>query len=82
MRRATVKEGVVRATSRSLLKASGWTDEEIRQPFIGVANAITNIFPGHSHLQQIGDAVMAGVRMAGGTPLAFSTIAVCDGLAN
>ncbi len=82
MKSAAVKDGVVRATSRSLLKASGWTDEEIRQPFIGIANAITNVFPGHSHLQQIGDAVMAGVRMAGGTPLMFSTIAVCDGLAN
>jgi dihydroxy-acid dehydratase len=77
-----VKEGKFRATPRSLMKAAGWTDEEIRQPFIGVANSQTNIFPGHVHLNQIGDAVTAGIRLAGGTPLMFSTIAVCDGLAN
>jgi dihydroxy-acid dehydratase len=82
MRSQIVKEGVVRATSRSLLKAAGWTDWEIAQPFIGVANSLTNIFPGHAHHQQIGEAVSSGIRSAGGTPLIFSTIAVCDGIAN
>lgn len=78
----TIKEGLFKATPRSLLKAAGWTDDEIKQPFIGVANSLTNIFPGHAHHHQIGDAVAAGIRLAGGTPLMFSTIAVCDGIAN
>jgi dihydroxy-acid dehydratase len=78
----TIKEGLFKATPRSLLKAAGWTDEEIKQPFIGVANSLTNIFPGHAHHHQIGDAVTAGIRLAGATPLMFSTIAVCDGIAN
>jgi len=76
-----VKEGPTKAGSRSLMKAAGFTDLEIKQPFIGVANAISNFYPGHSHLQQVQDAVVAGIRMAGGTPLVFSTIGVCDGIA-
>ncbi len=76
-----VKEGPIKAGSRSLMKAAGLTDYEIRQPFIGVANSIANFYPGHSHLEQVGDAVMAGIRMAGGTPMMFSTIGVCDGIA-
>lgn len=77
-----MKSRLFRAAARSLLKGAGFTDEEIKKPFIGVVNSWTNIFPGHSHLNQIADAVMSSVSAAGGTPIAFSTIAVCDGLAN
>lgn len=76
-----VKEGLLRTSKRSLMKSAGWTDDEIGRPFIGVANSYTNIFPGHVHLGQIAGAVSAGVRLAGGTPMEFNTIAVCDGLA-
>lgn len=76
-----VKEGPLKAAVRSLFKAAGWTDDEIARPFIGIANSYTNIFPGHVHLNQIAEAVQAGVRLAGGTPMVFSTIAVCDGVA-
>jgi len=76
-----VKKGIVRAPHRSLLKATGLTDEEIRRPFIGVANSANDIVPGHVHLDKVGEAVKAGIRMAGGTPFEFSTIGVCDGIA-
>jgi len=77
-----MKSGLFRTGARSLLKGAGFTDDEINKPFIGVVNSWTNIFPGHSHLNQIADAVMSSVSAAGGTPITFSTIAVCDGLAN
>jgi len=67
---------------RELLKAVGLTDEEINLPFIGIANSWTELTPGHMHLRQIGDAVKAGVRLAGGTPLEFNTPAPCDGYGN
>ncbi len=67
---------------RELLKAVGLTDEEINLPFIGIANSWTELTPGHIHLRQIGDAVKAGVRLAGGTPLEFNTPAPCDGYGN
>jgi dihydroxy-acid dehydratase len=76
-----VKKGVVRAPHRSLLKATGLTDEEIRRPFIGIANSANDIIPGHIHLDKIAEAVKAGVRLAGGTPFEFSTIGICDGIA-
>ncbi len=76
-----VKKGVVRAPHRSLLKATGLTDEEIRRPLIGVANSANDIIPGHIHLDKIAEAVKAGIRMSGGTPFEFSTIGVCDGIA-
>jgi dihydroxy-acid dehydratase len=75
-----VKKGPIRQAARSLIKAAGFTDEEISRPFIGVANSYTNIFPGHSHLDKLGQAVMDGVRIAGGTPVMFETIAICDGI--
>ena len=81
MRSDQMKKGLEKAPHRSLLKASGLTDEEIRQPMIGVVNAFNEIIPGHIHLNEITEAVKAGVRMAGGTPLAFPTIGVCDGIA-
>jgi len=76
-----VKKGVIRAPHRSLLKATGVTDEEMRRPFIGVANSANDVIPGHVHLDKIAEAVKAGIRLAGGVPFEFSTIGVCDGIA-
>jgi dihydroxy-acid dehydratase len=81
LRSDVMKTGIVRAPSRALLKAMGITDEEMAQPLIGIANSANELVPGHIHLDRIVEAVKAGVRMAGGTPLEFSTIGVCDGLA-
>lgn len=76
-----VKSGVEHAPHRSLLKADGYTDEQIRRPFIGVVNSFNEIAPGHVHLQTIARAVKDGVLAAGGTPMEFNTIGVCDGIA-
>lgn len=73
--------GIPRAPHRSLFRAMGYTDEELSRPLIGVCNAQNEIVPGHIHLQTITDAVKAGIRMAGGTPIEFPAIAVCDGIA-
>ncbi len=81
MRSDCIKKGLERAPHRSLLKAMGYTDEEISRPLIAVGHAHNEIIPGHIHLNQIADAVKAGIRMAGGTPIAFGTIGVCDGIA-
>ena len=81
MRSQLMKSGLEKSPHRSLLKAMGLTDREIDQPFIGVANAFNELIPGHIHLDKITQAVKAGVRMAGGTPLEFGVIGVCDGLA-
>lgn len=76
-----VKTGVERAPNRSLLYALGYTEEEIRRPLIGVVTSFNEIVPGHMNLDKIADAVKAGVRAAGGTPVLFPAIAVCDGIA-
>ncbi len=81
MRSDRVKEGPEKAPHRSLLKALGLTNEEIRQPFIGVVNSFNEIVPGHKHLREVAEAVKRGVLMKGGTPLEFPAIAVCDGIA-
>jgi len=81
MRSDAMKKGLDRAPHRSLLKAMGYTDKEIARPIIGIANSASEIIPGHIYLDRIAEAVKAGVRMAGGTPMEFSTIGVCDGLA-
>jgi dihydroxy-acid dehydratase len=75
-----MKKGLERAPHRSLFKALGLTDKEIERPMIGIANSANEVIPGHLHLHQISSAVKAGVRMAGGTPLEFFTIGVCDGI--
>lgn len=75
------KLGLEKAPHRSLFKALGVTDEELSRPLIGVVNAKNEIVPGHIHLDKIGEAVKAGVRMNGGTPLEFNVIGVCDGIA-
>jgi dihydroxy-acid dehydratase len=76
-----MKSGLEKYPHRSLLKAMGLTDREIEQPLIGVANSFNELIPGHIHLDKITQAVKDGVRMAGGTPLEFGVIGVCDGLA-
>ncbi|KAE9634531.1 MAG: dihydroxy-acid dehydratase [Epulopiscium sp.] len=81
MRSDRAKKGLERAPHRSLFKAMGYTDEEINQPLIGIVNAQNEIIPGHIHLDTIAEAVKAGVRMGGGTPIEFPVIGVCDGIA-
>lgn len=81
MRSESVTKGLNKAPHRSLLKAMGYTDEELARPLIGVVNAQNEVIPGHYHLDQIAEAVKAGVRMAGGTPIEFPAIGVCDGIA-
>ncbi|MGI9862406.1 dihydroxy-acid dehydratase [Moorella naiadis] len=81
MRSDAMKTGLAKAPHRSLLKAMGLTDAEIAQPIIGIVNAHNELIPGHFHLNTLAEAVKAGVRLAGGTPLEFPTIGVCDGLA-
>lgn len=76
-----VKAGVEHAPHRSLLKADGYNDEQMRRPFIGVVNSFNEVAPGHMHLQTIARAVKDGVLSAGGTPMEFNTIGVCDGIA-
>ena len=76
-----VKLGVEHAPHRSLLKADGYSDEQMRRPFVGVVNSFNEIAPGHVHLQTIARAVKDGVLAAGGTPMEFNTIGVCDGIA-
>ncbi len=76
-----VKKGLEKTPHRSLFKASGLTDEEIERPLVGVVSSKNEIIPGHINLDKIAEAVKAGVRMAGGTPLEFPSIGVCDGIA-
>ncbi len=76
-----VFEGVERAPNRSLFYAMGYTKEELERPLIGVISAHSEIVPGHIHLDKIAEAVKAGVRMAGGTPIEVPSIGVCDGIA-
>ena len=76
-----VKSGIERAPHRALLKAIGYTADEIKRPLIGIANSVNTIIPGHVHLNTLSEAVKAGIYMAGGTPIEFGTIGVCDGIA-
>ena len=81
MRSDNVKKGVERAPNRSLFYALGYTSEELDRPLIGIVSSQNEIVPGHMNLDKIVEAVKAGVRMAGGTPIVFPAIAVCDGIA-
>lgn len=76
-----VLKGIERAPMRSLFYAMGYTKEELSRPLIGVVNAHNEIIPGHIHLDKVTEAVKAGVRMAGGTPIEVPAIGVCDGIA-
>ncbi len=78
---ANVTQGVDRAPNRSLFAALGYTKEETDRPLVGIVCSYNEIVPGHMNLDKIADAVKAGVRMAGGTPVEFPAIAVCDGIA-
>jgi dihydroxy-acid dehydratase len=81
MKSHQVTHGIERAPHRSLFKAMGYTSEEISRPLIGIANSANAVIPGHVHLNTLVDAVKAGVYMAGGTPVEFGVIGVCDGIA-
>ncbi len=81
MRSDLAKKGLEKAPHRSLFKALGLTDEEMARPLIGIVNSKNDIIPGHINLDKIAEAVKAGVRLAGGTPMEFQTIGVCDGIA-
>jgi len=81
MRSEQITQGVDRAPHRALLKAIGYTDNELKRPLIGVAQSANEVIPGHIHLDKICQAVKDGIRMAGGTPMEFSTIGICDGIA-
>jgi len=76
-----IKRGVARAPHRSLLRALGISDAEMEKPFIGVANSFSEVVPGHMHLRSVVEAVKAGVRGAGGVPLEFGVMGICDGIA-
>ncbi len=81
MRSDLLKEGYTRAPHRSLLRALGISEDEMKRPFVAVVNSASDYIPGHRHLREIGEAVKAGIRNAGGVPFEFNTIGVCDGLA-
>ncbi len=81
MRSEQATKGVGRAPNRSLFYALGYTQEELERPLIGVVNSYNEIVPGHMNLDKITEAVKAGIRAAGGTPVEFPAIAVCDGIA-
>jgi dihydroxy-acid dehydratase len=81
MRSDAMKKGIERAPHRALFKAIGYSDEQLKRPIIGVVNSFNEVIPGHVHLNTIARAVKDGVLMAGGTPMEFPTIGVCDGIA-
>jgi dihydroxy-acid dehydratase len=81
MRSDTIKSGFERAPHRSLLRATGLTDEAIQKPFIAVCNSYTDVIPGHVHLHEVAVLIKKEIRRAGGTPFEFNTIGICDGLA-
>ena len=81
MRSDAVKKGIAQAPQRSLMRALGLTEEEIKKPLVGIVSSYNEIVPGHMNLDKITEAVKMGVAMAGGTPIVFPAIAVCDGIA-
>ena len=81
MRSDNAKSGMQQAPARSLFRALGLTDEEMERPLVGIVSSYNEIVPGHMNLDKIVDAVKQGVAMAGGTPIVFPAIAVCDGIA-
>lgn len=76
-----ITKGIEKAPQRSLLKAMGYSDNQMKKPLIGIVNSFNEVVPGHAHLNQIARAVKDGVISAGGTPMEFNVIGVCDGLA-
>lgn len=82
MRSDLIKEGPSRAPHRSLLRALGIDELEMKRPFVAVVNSKSDYIPGHMHLDKIAEQIKAGIRNAGGVPFEFNTIGVCDGIAN
>ena len=76
-----VTKGSTKAAHRSLFYAMGYTPEELNKPLIGIVNSFNEIIPGHIHLRDIAQAAKLGVASAGGTPMEFPAIGVCDGIA-
>ena len=81
MRSDIVKKGSTRSAHRSLFHALGYSDEDLKKPMIGIVNSFNEIVPGHGHLREIAEAVKLGVSAAGGMPVEFPAIAICDGIA-
>ena len=81
MRSDSIKFGPEAAAHRSLYNALGWTDEEISRPLVGIVSSFNEVVPGHINIDKITDAVKMGIAMAGGMPVVFPAIAVCDGIA-
>lgn len=81
MRSDAVKKGIAQAPQRSLMRALGLTEEEMKKPLVGIVSSYNEIVPGHMNLDKVTEAVKMGVAMAGGTPIVFPAIAVCDGIA-
>ena len=75
------KAGIERAPHRSLMRATGMTDEDIKKPFIAICNSFNEVIPGHVHLNKVAELIKDEVRKAGGTPIEFNLIGVCDGIA-
>ena len=82
MRSDAVRTPVKCAPQRSLMHALGMTDEEMKKPLIGIVSSYNEIVPGHMNIDKIVEAVKIGVAMAGGNPIVFPAIAVCDGIAS
>ena len=81
MKSDAVTKGMQQAPHRSLFNALGLTPEELDKPLVGIVSSYNEIVPGHMHLDKVAEAVKAGVRMAGGTPIEIPAIGVCDGIA-
>lgn len=81
MRSDVVKKGITRTAHRTLFHAMGYSDEDLKKPLIGIVNSFNEIIPGHMHLCEIAQAVKLGVAAAGGTPIEFPAIGICDGIA-
>lgn len=81
MRSDAVKKGYTKATQRSLLKATGLSDEDLKKPLIGVVNSFNEVNPGHIHLRELAEVVKQGIASKGGVPMEFPAIAICDGIA-
>ena len=80
MRSDELKNGIARAPARAMLKGAGFTDADLARPLVGIANTWTEVTPCNVHLRTLAEAVKAGVRAGGGTPIEFNTIAVSDGI--
>lgn len=81
MRSKIVTEGLTRSPHRALFYSMGFTEKELKMPKIGIVNSFNEMVPGHTHLRDIAEAVKSGIRIGGGVPMEFNTIAVCDGIA-